>query len=262
MAKRNAKHKYLLSGFIFCETHNGKRGEPRKYFARPRCDRWIYICPVGGCAHPTLNGPEIEAKAKEFTMNLLQALTDQFYEIINGLQDRHEIEQDLNRELENIERKDNELTNEEAQLLLTRSEYGARISVEAFEKALSNQQTRRRWIEGRTETINDQLKQLHRQSEAITTLKEIQTSIVGGLDELSYEQWRELFTALNLEIHVRDEADRKTWPKEWLGEGVEYLWSDWWVDIEFGIALVSSERVGEIVINTPTYAHPLPLFGC
>ncbi len=108
----------------------------------------------------------------------------------------------------------------------------------------------------RTENINDQLKQLHRQSEAITTLKELQTSIVGGLDELNDEQWRELFIALNLKIHVRDEADRKTWPKEWLGEGVENLWGDWWVDIEFGIALVPTKKVGEIVINTPMYVQP------
>ncbi|MFC2065697.1 hypothetical protein ACFLUO_01355 [Chloroflexota bacterium] len=135
------------------------------------------------------------------------------------------------------------------------SEYGARISAKAFEKAVSTLQTKRKWIEERTETINDQLKQLHRQSEVITTLKELQASIVGGLDELSHEQWRELFTALNLKIHVRDETDRDTWAKEWLGEGVENLWGDWWVDIEFGIALVPTEKVGEIVFSTPRFVR-------
>ena len=100
------------------------------------------------------------------------------------------------------------------------------------------------------------MKQLHRQSKAIVTIKEIQANLVGKLDELSYEQWRELFTALNLEIHVRDEGDRETWPKEWLGEGVDNLWGDWWVDIEFGIALVPTEKVGEIVLNIPMYVQP------
>jgi len=144
----------------------------------------------------------------------------------------------------------------EAQLLLDRSEYGARVSAEAFDQALSILQTKRKWIEERTEAINDQLKQLHRQSEVISTLKELQAGIVGGLDALSYDQWRELFTALNLEIHVRDKADRETWPKEWLEEGVENLGGDWWVDIEFGIALVPTEKVGEIVLNTPMYVQP------
>ncbi|MFC1928709.1 hypothetical protein ACFLXK_03795 [Chloroflexota bacterium] len=228
-------------------------GEPRKYYAKPHYDQWIYICPIGGCAHPTLNSPEIEDKAKEFTRNLLEAPTNQFYKSIDSLQNKHEIEQDLKKELNDLEHKNKELTNDEAQLLLDRSEYGVRISVEAFDQALSVIQTRRRYIEERTETINEQL---NRQSEAITTLKEIQANIVGGLDELSYEQWRELFTALNLEIHVRDGVDRKTWPREWLGEGVENLWGDWWVAIGFGIALVPTEKVGEIVINTPMYVQP------
>ena len=71
----------------------------------------------------------------------------------------------------------------------------------------------------------------------------------------SDEQWRELFTALNLEIHVRNKSDCKTWPKEWLNEGVEHFWGDWWIDIEFGILLVPSGKVGEIVLNTPMFVH-------
>lgn len=251
----NAKHSYLLSGFIYCETHRGKRGEPRKYYARPYNDQWVYICPVGGCAHPVLNGPEIEAKAKEFTINLVEAPTGQFYKSIDNLQNKRETERNLNQELKNLEHKEKELTNNEAQLLLDRSEYGGKISDKAFNQALSMLQTRRKWIVERTEAINDQLNQLRHQSEAIATLKELQANIVGGLKELNNEQWRELFTALNLEIHVRDEGDCKTWPDEWQEEGVKHLWGDWWIDIEFGIALVPSEKVGEIVINTPMFVR-------
>ena len=190
-------------------------------------------------------------------MNLLEAPTSQFYKGIDGLQNKDEMERDLNKELKNLEQKDKEITNDEAQLLLDRSKYGTKISTKAFEQAISILQTKRKWIMERREAINDKLKQLHRQSEAITTLKEFQASIVGRLDELSDEQQRELFTALNLEIHVRDKADSKTWPKEWLDEGVENYWSDWWIDIEFGIPLVPSEKVGEIVLNIPMYAQPL-----
>ncbi len=251
LAKRNAKHDHLLRSFICCETHRGKRGESRKYFARMEDDKLVYKCPVGGCAHPTLHGPEIEEKAKEFTRNLLEAPTSRFYEGINSLQNKDEMERDLNKELKNLEQKEKEFTNDEAQLLLDRSEYGKKISTEAFNQALSIIHAKRKWSAERREDINDKLKQLHRQSEVITTLKELQVSIVGGLGELNDEQWRKLFIALNLEIHVRDKSDRKTWPKEWIDEGVEHFWGDWWIDIEFGIPLVPSEKVSEIVLNTP-----------
>jgi len=32
LAQRNAKHDYMLRGFICCGKHEGKKGEPRIYF--------------------------------------------------------------------------------------------------------------------------------------------------------------------------------------------------------------------------------------
>jgi len=51
--------------------------------------------------------------------------------------------------------------------------------------------------------------QLNREGEAITSLQQIRDRFSGRLNELTHAEWREIFIALNLEIHVsnHDEPD-------------------------------------------------------
>jgi len=251
LAKRNGRADYLLRGFISCETHLGKKGEPRRYHGQPHSAKWRYVCPVGGCAHPNLEGLRIESIAKDYTKCLLEAPPRQFYEVICNQQNRDELEQSLRSELRTLSHQGNDITNAETQLLLDKDVYKKDISEEAFRRALSIIQAKRQWKDERTQALNNQLAQLDRQAEAAVTLEQIQASIVGRLDELTKAQWRELFTALNLEIHIRDETDPRTWCDEWLKEGVEYLRGDWWIDIYFGIPLIPTARVKEIALNAP-----------
>ena len=116
LARRNAKHDYLLRGFIFCETHQGKKGEPRRYYGKPHYDTYIYTYPIGGCAHPNLNGPQTEDWAKLSTWCLMNLQPDEFYERIANRHNNGYTEESLNKEFRDLEVKYKKNINAETEL--------------------------------------------------------------------------------------------------------------------------------------------------
>lgn len=249
LAKRNGRADYLLRGFIFCGTHRGKKGEPRRYHGQPHYDSWRYVCPVGGCAYPFLKGPELEELVKLYTDMVINCQPDEFYERISNQQNRDDLEQSLKDELHSLERQDNTITNGETQLLLDKDIYKKDISEEAFRRALSMLQAKRQWIGERTQTINEQLAQLDRQAEAVASLEQIQAKVRGRIDKLSKAEWRELFMALNLEIHIRTVDDPEVWPDELHGIFAKGSAASK-VKVCFGLP-IKTEQVGAIVLNAP-----------
>jgi len=216
LAQRNAKHDYLLRGIIFCETHYGKKGEPRIYFGHPANGTYYYQCPVGGCKHPNLNGAEIEREVKNTVQSILNLEPDEFYERIANRQSKAGLEQSLDKELKSLEAKYNRNLNAETEL--ERKDLLGQLHPEVYRRIKSQLQAERIWIEERKQAITDQLAQLGREAEAVESLQQIRASFKNRLDDLTDDEWRQLFIALNLEIHIRDIERKSTWRGEWFEE--------------------------------------------
>lgn len=247
LASRNSKADYLLRGFIFCDAHRGKMGEPRRYHGRPHYGSWCYVCPIGGCSRPFLKGPRIEELVKLHTSLLVNLQPDEFYERISNKRNRDELEQSLHKELHSLEAKYNRNVNAETELE-NRNILGLEHG-EVYRRLKARYQAERKWIEERKKAIGEELAQLNRQAEAADSLVQVQAKVRGRLSELTKVEWRELFAALNLEIHVRDGAAITVWmddTPEGIPKEVEGL------EICFGLPLSrNTERVGDIMLNLP-----------
>jgi len=245
LAQRNAKNDYLLRGFVFCETHRGKKGQPRKYYGQPQNKTYGYTCPIGGCAHPNLNGPETEDWAKLSTWCLMNLQPDEFYEHIANRVSNGYTEESLNKEFRDLEVKYNK--NITAETELERRSLLGQEHPEVYRQLKTRFQDERIRIEERKQAISEELAQLDYHVAAIAMLQEIRSKVTGRLlNELSQAEWRELFMALNLEIHVRDRNNPATWPETEL-ENSEELPE---MDIRWGLPL-KAERVSDIVLNSP-----------
>jgi hypothetical protein len=246
LAQRNAKYNYLLRGFIHCETHLGKRGEPRHYSGRPNNITWDYLCPVGGCRHPTLDGSALEADAKAATTSLLNMERDKFYEVISNSHNVEQVRQSLEKELKGLHAKLNRNINAEVELE-NRNLMGQEHE-QVYSRLRIRYETERRWVEERQEAIRSELAQLGRQDEAATALEQIRERFIGRLEELTSEEWRDLWVVLNMGIHVGDHDNL-----------MDTYWPDhWWqnagspgVLITFGLPLPKAEDIGNIVSKLP-----------
>lgn len=205
LSQRNAKRDYLFRGMIFCETHRGKRGEPRIYHGRPRANSYCYVCPVGGCQRPYFNGPELEEDIKHGIRSLLLSQPDEFYKLISNRQNRDELEKSLRDELHTLELKYDRSINTETKLeerLLSNQ-----VLPEIYERLRAKYHVERKWIEGRKREIYDELAQLGHETEAVASFFEIKLKywerLTEGLDQLSHAEWKELLATLNFSIHVR-----------------------------------------------------------
>jgi len=245
LAKRNAKHDYLLRGLIYCETHHGKTGEPRRYRGKRYNNSWIYTCPVGGCAHANLHGPETQDWAKLSTWCLMNLQPDEFYERIANKVSNSYTQASLNKELRDLETKYNRNINAETELE-GRSLLGQE-DPEVYRRLKAKFQAQRTWIKERKEAINKELALMDYHMAAIAMLQEIRARVSGRLlDDLNQDEWRELFTSLNLEIHVRDKNN----PASYLGAESHNGKEVPEMDIRWGLPL-KAEAVGDIVFNSP-----------
>jgi len=217
LSARNNKFDYLLRGFIFCSYHHGQNGEPRKFHGRPQHRSHCYVCPVGGCPHPYLNGPNLEEIVKENVKFLLELQPEEFYARITNRANKAQLEENCHEELRTLETKRNRNLNSQASLEVRRiaGDYETRDRIEVYKRVNKQLETQSKWIDERTKVIQGQLAQLGREDEALATLSEIRKRVVNGLNELTNKEWRELFTALNLQVHTKDVEHPVSWPAYW-----------------------------------------------
>ena len=208
LAQRNAKRDYLLRGFICCGKHEGKKGEPRIYFGHPANGTYYYQCPVGGCKHPNLNGPEIEDAVKRDTRRLLNLRPEEFYKQIGDQGNIERTRESLEKELGSLEAKYNRNINAETDL--ERRDLMGQVHPEVYRRIKSQLQAERIWVEERKQAITDQLAQLGREAEAVESLQQIKTKFADRLDTMTNQEWRDLLTTLNFGIWVSDNDDPTT----------------------------------------------------
>lgn len=246
-AKRNSKADYLLRGFISCGTHLGKKGRPRIYNGAPDHihHSFVYKCPIKGCAYSILKGPETEELVKFYADMMVNCQPDQFYEHISNQQNQAELKQSLTSELRSLETKYNKNINAETEL--ERRNLLGQEHPEVYRRLKSSFQAARIYIDDRKQVVAEELAQLDRQAEVITSLNEIRARYIDHMGRLTKDEWRELFIATNLEIHVKTADDSEPWPKE--SDGMFFQGSvARKVEVHFGIPL-PTERIEDIVFN-------------
>ncbi len=202
LSKRNANNDYLLRGMIFCETHLGKNGEPRRYHGQPNAHnrhRWRYTCPVGGCPHPHLEGFTLEKEVKEHVWQLLDINLDKMVK----LQDSHiETGESIKRELSSLQAEYKRKIYALSQLEI--KSLDGKILNDVYYETKSNLENRVKWIKSRWSELLDQITNLSQAKDAQDQLSKLSERYTAAWEneELTFEDWRQLFSLLNLQIHV------------------------------------------------------------
>jgi hypothetical protein len=222
LASRNGKREYLLRGFIKCYSHYGKKGEPRTYYGKPSNGSYIYACPIGGCAHPNLNGPRTEERVKQHTRWLLELQPEEFYRYIGNQGNVEQTRQSLEQEKRSLDARYSRNINAETEL--ENRDLLGQVHPEVYRRLKSSYQAERLWIEERREAIENQLDQLSRQADIASTWRALREQVAGRIDQLTSAEWRDLWITLNLEIHVRDRDNPETWRDGWHPDA----WQDGW----------------------------------
>ncbi len=241
LASRNAKHDYLLRGIIFCETHRGKNGEPRRFHGIPKRDTHYYACPVGGCENPYVDGPEMDFFTIQILFSLLHEANDEtFYKMFGGEVDTilaENPENALHSELDRLHDENSRIINKLARLEDERlsGKYDGKESA-IYDNLWQQYSKRRTNIENRINDILKQLGTLARSQQAIKNLKDLRDKVSDGLFtyfmayapkrmakqlgfrylpdvppdtmERAFELWRDIFSLLQIEIHIYDASAR------------------------------------------------------
>ena len=207
LAQRSAKRDYLLRGMIFCGTHTGKKGEPRAYHGQPHHESWRYTCPVGGCQHPYIDGPEIEKWVEGAVGTTLYLQPDQLYKLISGEEHRQKTEQSLKNELSQLDTKYNRHVQLEATLedRYLRNEVGADV----YSLLKARYRTEREGLKMRQDEVLEELAQIGREKEVIRSIHEIKSRIIRNvaLDQLPDSEWRKLFEVMNIRVYVKAKGE-------------------------------------------------------
>ena len=205
LAERNAKRKYLLRGIIVCGIHKGKGGQGRIYHGQPHPhnpNSWRYTCPVGGCLHSHIDGPQIELWLTGMLTTILIQQPDQFYQWISDPNNRKQLETNLEKDLRKVEARCNRSLQHEASLedSYIKNEIDEAVYPLLKAKYRNERQSAKTW----RDEILAQLGQLGREKEVIDSVGDIRFRLISKHmhSQITYDQWRQLFAALNVEVHV------------------------------------------------------------
>jgi len=207
LAQRNAKHNYLLRGFIECPEHTGQKGEPRKYHGTPKHGSYGYVCPVGGCERPFLNAPQLDELVKDIVIGVLLKQPEELWAEALNSKTVKATRKELDGELESLRRKIE--INLDSQVRLEERVLGSKVSEEVAERLREKLRAEQAWLKCEETAKLDQITQLGKQEEAVKVISELRARMTTDLvfDRLSTEQWQELFSTLNLRIHPRTKAE-------------------------------------------------------
>lgn len=236
LARRHAKRDYLLRGMIFCGTHTGNRGKPRAYHGQPHHDTWRYTCPVGGCAYPYVNGPKTEDLIKLIIKYMLTLEPEELYATLVDSKNQEELENRLREELASCEARYSKCLQLEA--TLEHRFMNNEIDPQVYPLNKARYQVERKGTEVRKLEIHNQLEQIGRERDAVTSIETLQSRFAHRLDNLTTSEWRDLLSSLNVELHVSpakidNEEERMRWEKEKQLEAVDkrlsfaYQWFDY-----------------------------------
>jgi hypothetical protein len=203
-AMRNAKRDYLLRSIIFCDQHH------RRFQGRPDRKGWIYRCTarheLGGshCVKPQINGIELEDAVK---VTCREVLSDP--DIIERQVRQRAGQVDatldsLQASLAALDKKEARSKHTETNLVMEKATGAA--SLEAYERCLALVKAERIWITEERERIQAQVLTITQGQETLLGLAQVREKVAAKLDSASNEDWRLIFAALALEVHVNEQG--------------------------------------------------------
>jgi hypothetical protein len=205
-AMRHAKRDYLLRSLIFCDTHRLRyQGSPDR-----SGKKWLYQCSgpkeLGGshCIRPTMMGIELEESVKAICRELLsdpEAIEDQIRQRAGQVDTTLE---SLQASLAALDKKEARSKHTEASLVMDKATGAA--SPEAYDRCLAMVKAERTWITEERHRLQAQVQAITCGQGAILGLAQIRESLAARLDSASNEDWRLIFAALALQVHVNEEG--------------------------------------------------------
>ncbi|MBU2009145.1 MAG: recombinase family protein [Chloroflexi bacterium] len=204
-AQRNARRDYLLRSLIICETHR------RRYRGSVHCGKWRYQCPTcydqagSPCPRPYLFGPELEEKVKAICRQVLSSPEVLEQEIRQRAGRVEATLESLQNSLATLDRRGARNRDMEANLLLERAKGNA--SPEAYERCLAMLKAERVWIAEERQRLQAQLDTARQGEATLFALAQVREKLATKLDSAANEDWRLIFSALALELHVTEQGN-------------------------------------------------------
>lgn len=208
LASRNAKREYLLRGMIFCETHKGVNGEPRRYHGTPKHGTYYYACPEGGCDTPLIPGEICDEWAKSFISLYFFFNNESVNNKYKKGNNSDLTEASLNQELKKLRNEYNQLSAKLA--TLEEKNLNKEIDIDAYDLLKAKYNQRRQWIKQRENELLDQISIIRQGIELKNrfdkTLQRFMWKVNYMLEpegpSLSFNEWREILTSIGFEMHV------------------------------------------------------------
>jgi len=214
MAQRNAKTNYLLRGMVFCETHQGKKGEPRVYHGQPHHkNRWRYSCPVGKCYGAFIDGPELENFVVIHTSLLFFQINDKGYKAL--LSTKKGTVKSLESEIKKLRQEHDQIIGK--MVKLEDSNLGGKVTQEVYSKLKNQYQNRLAFIQSHQDKLLEEIAQINKTKNVAKSIRETVKGLRGGLvsSVKTFEEesgmnrpedlvilWQKHLRALNFEIHI------------------------------------------------------------
>lgn len=206
LATRNAKRDYLLRGLIYCHSHTGQNGEPRRYHGRPyRGGRWVYVCP-GGTGDTTIDGPALE----RWIFGML-ATTEFLHQDV--LDAKGNTRTSIEAELADLQRKGNKRIDK----MVSLEDRYLDIQPEVYRKLKAQLEREGKTLKARQDELLGQIAQLTQRELAIERIKDLRQEYAGSFRDMLEQvmdrdpkDWilenaalvRGLFELFSLQIHV------------------------------------------------------------
>lgn len=201
-AKRHAKRDYLLRSLIVCDTHH------RRYQGHAHRTKWFYQCPapydLGGnpCPTPCLLGPELEDRVKAICREVLSTPDIIEQEIHQRVGQVEATMESLQRSLASLDKKEARNRDTEANLVMDKAT--GKASPEAYERCLALVKAERIWISEERQRLQAQLDTVQQGEATLLGLAQMRERLAAKLDSAATEDWRLIFSALAVEVHVSE----------------------------------------------------------
>lgn len=258
LSKRHAKRDYLLRGMIFCETHLGKQGEPRRYHGRPYGDKCRYICPaVGKCDGKYLDGPRIEEYFKSLVNFIFGATESSFWRIITDEKNQKKTGDALQAELAKLEKEKNKLIDNLVKI--EDNWLGGRYQdTEVYDRLKLKYQHQHDQVKARQETLLDQLAQLGRENEAFVSFMQLRERFLARLRVSlpSFKYWETICNAFDIvPPYTPEMVKAKEIVDKWQAEDKDYKplsqseWRELFTAVNLKIGIYPNKTKGKRSAN-------------
>lgn len=211
LAKRNAKHDFLLRGLIVCAN------DGRKYYGAARKNTFpIYVCNnahgkgyPGKCNSKPIPCRAIEADVKEKVRRVLEKPEYFFPEAQKRQNVLTETVEALNRDLAHWQKQLRDCINYEC--VLARLLAQGKLSAEAYEQEWQLNSERRKYANEKILNLKEKLTNLRQKQVKAETIAHLGERLKENLDRATEADWRFIFDALGLVVWAFEDG---TWDIE------------------------------------------------